>query len=205
MALFDRSTDRLAELFPELVGSSDHLFVTGVDSTNLDSVKTGVAKVIERFGRIDVLINLVGGFKPGAALHETPVEMLDFLLNLNMRTLFNACQAVIPSMLAHGSGKIIGVAARRGLKGTANNAADSAAKSAVIRMIESMADELRSSNINVNCVIPGTLDTPQNRQGQVGDPGKFVQPESIADVIVFLCSEMARDIHGVTLPVYGLT
>jgi NAD(P)-dependent dehydrogenase (short-subunit alcohol dehydrogenase family) len=107
-------------------------------------------------------------------------------------------------MLEHGSGKIINMAARPGLEGKAGMAAYSASKSAVLRFTESMAAELKSQGINVNCVIPGTIDTPQNRESTPdADFSTWVTPESLADVIQFLSSEAARDVHGAAIPVYG--
>jgi len=107
-------------------------------------------------------------------------------------------------MLRQGSGKIINIAARPGLVGAANAAAYSASKSAVIRVTESLAAELRESGINVNCIVPGTLDTPQNREAMPNaEIRRWVAPESLADVILFLASAAARDIHGASIPVYG--
>jgi NAD(P)-dependent dehydrogenase (short-subunit alcohol dehydrogenase family) len=123
---------------------------------------------------------------------------------MNGRSVFIACQKVIPDMLNQGSGKIVNLAARPGLEGQAGMAAYSASKSAVIRLTESMAAELKDQGINVNCVIPGTIDTPQNRETiPEADYSTWVTPESLADVILFLSSEAARDVHGAALPVYG--
>jgi NAD(P)-dependent dehydrogenase (short-subunit alcohol dehydrogenase family) len=96
------------------------------------------------------------------------------------------------------------VAARSGLAGAARSAAYSAAKAAVIRLTESMAAELKNDGINVNCVLPGTIDTPRNRKEQpAADPSRWVTVESLADVILFLASDASRDIHGEAIRVYG--
>ena len=137
-------------------------------------------------------------------LHEVPIDTWDFLLNLNARSVFIACKKVIPYMIRQGSGKIVNVAARPGLEGQAGMAAYSASKSAVIRLTESMSAELKDQGINVNCIIPGTIDTPQNREAiPEADYSKWVTPESLAEVILFLSSNAARDVHGAALPVYG--
>jgi NAD(P)-dependent dehydrogenase (short-subunit alcohol dehydrogenase family) len=168
------------------------------------AVEKSVSEAIQHFGRIDVLVNTVGGFRAGKMLHETPIETWDFLLNLNARSVFIACQKVIPHMLNQRSGKIVNVAARPGIEGQAGMAAYSASKSAVIRLTESMAAELKSQGVNVNCIIPGTIDTPQNREAMPdADYSTWVTPESLAEVILFLSSESARDVHGASLPVYG--
>ncbi len=204
LALVDRGEDRLRQAFPDLEGLPDYLLVNCADLMDEGAVETAVAETMQHFGRIDVLVNTVGGYRAGKMLHETPVETWDFLLNLNGRSVFIVCQKVIPLMLNRGSGKIVNVAARPGIEGQAGMAAYSASKSAVIRLTESMAAELKDHGVNVNCVIPGTIDTPQNRGTMPNaDYSTWVAPESLADVILFLSSEAARDVHGAALPVYG--
>jgi NAD(P)-dependent dehydrogenase (short-subunit alcohol dehydrogenase family) len=149
-------------------------------------------------------VNTVGGFEAGQPLHETPLETWERMLDLNARSVFVACQAAIPALLEQGAGKIVNVSARAGLAGMANSAAYSAAKSAVIRLTESMSAELKNEGINVNCVVPGRIDTPRNRQEMPqSDFTRWVKPESLAEVILFLASDAARDIHGAAIPVYG--
>ena len=204
LALVDRGEDRLKEAFPDLVDLPDYLLVNCADLMDEGAVEASVSETIQHFGRIDVLVNTVGGFRAGKLLHETPMETWDFLLNLNARSVFIASHKVIPHMLNQESGKIVNVAARPGLEGQAGMAAYSASKSAVIRLTESMAAELKAHGINVNCIIPGTIDTPQNRESMPdADYNSWVAPESLADVILFLSSEAARDVHGAALPVYG--
>ena len=204
LALVDRGEDRLRQAFPDLVGLPDYLLVNCADLMDEGAVEKSVSEAIQHFGRIDVLVNTVGGFRSGKMLHETPIETWDFLLNLNARSVFIACQKVIPHMLNQRSGKIVNVAARPGIEGQAGMAAYSASKSAVIRLTESMAAELKSHGVNVNCIIPGTIDTLQNREAMPdADYSTWVAPESLADVILFLSSAAARDVHGAALPVYG--
>jgi NAD(P)-dependent dehydrogenase (short-subunit alcohol dehydrogenase family) len=125
-------------------------------------------------------------------------------MNLNARTVFLMSRASIPHMLAGGRGAIVNVAARAALAGTANAGPYVASKMAVIRLTEAMAAELGGQGINVNCVLPGRMDTPANRAEQPdADFSQWVQPESMANVILFLASELARDINGAAVPVYG--
>jgi NAD(P)-dependent dehydrogenase (short-subunit alcohol dehydrogenase family) len=204
LALVDRGEDRLRQAFPDLVGLPDYLMVDCADLMDEAAVEKSVSEAIQHFGRIDVLVNTVGGFRAGKMLHETPIETWDFLVNLNARSVFIACKKVIPHMLNQRSGKIINVAARPGIEGQAGMAAYSASKSAVIRLTESMAAELKDHGVNVNCIIPGTIDTPPNREAMPkADYTTWVIPESLADVIQFLASAAARDIHGAAVPVYG--
>ena len=204
LVLLDRRADQLPLLFPELAGSSDHLWLGSVDATDAGSVAGAFQATIERFGRIDVLANTVGGYRAGTPVHETQLETLDFMLTLNMRSAFVLSQAVAPHMLAQGAGKIIHVAARSALKGGANAFAYSVSKSGIVRLVESMAAELGQDGINVNCVLPGTIDTPQNRQAMPkADHSRWVSPEAIADVMLFLCSDAAWAVNGAAVPVYG--
>jgi NAD(P)-dependent dehydrogenase (short-subunit alcohol dehydrogenase family) len=202
--LVDRSNERLREHYPELVDSRNHLLAGGVDLANPESLTQMVQSAGERFGRIDGLVNTVGGWRGGKPVHEADLADWDFLFEVNLRTTLLCCRAVIPQMLRQRSGKIVNVASRDGLAGGAGYSAYSASKSAVLRLTESMAAELKSSNVNVNCVLPSTIDTPQNRQAMPNsDFSKWVAPEAIADVILFLISDGARAINGAAIPVYG--
>jgi NAD(P)-dependent dehydrogenase (short-subunit alcohol dehydrogenase family) len=128
------------------------------------------------------------------------------MLDLNVDSVLTSVRAVVPILLGQGGGKIINVGAIGGLTGRAHMAAYSAAKSAVIRLTEAMALELRERNINVNCVLPSIIDTPQNRTAMPdADPKRWVAPEALADVIVFLASNRSRAVHGAAIPVVGLS
>jgi NAD(P)-dependent dehydrogenase (short-subunit alcohol dehydrogenase family) len=202
--LVDRSPDRLREPYKDIAGSRDHLFAGGIDLTNAASLAKLVEQTLARFNRVDVLVNTVGGFRGGKPVHETDLADWDFLFSVNLRTAVLCCRAVIPQMLKQQSGKIINIASRAALAGSAGYAAYSASKSALLRLTESLAEELKSSNINVNCVMPSTIDTPQNRAAMPNaDYSTWVKPEEIADVIAFLASDGARAINGAALPVYG--
>jgi len=177
--------------------------------TNLlepEQVNGAVAAAIERYGRIDVLCNLAGGFRMGEAVHETADPNWDFLFDINTRTLLHAVRAVVPHMIERGGGKIVNVGAFSAQKGLARMGAYCAAKDAVIRLTEAMAAELREKNINVNCVLPTIIDTPENRAAMPdADPSRWVAPEDLANTIAFLASDGARAIHGAALPVTGLS
>lgn len=204
LILADRAADRLPGLFPDLAASPDHMLCGVVDATDPDSVQHWVDAAIARFGRIDVLANTIGGYKAGAPTHETTLETWDFMLGLNARSAFILSRAVLPFMLAQGGGRIIHTAARAALAGTANHSAYNASKAVVIRLVESMAAETKHQGVTVNCVLPGTIDTPQNRADMPNaDWSKWVPPAAIADAFVFLASDAASHITGAALPVYG--
>jgi len=170
------------------------------------SVQAAVDQALARFKRIDVLCNIAGGFRMGAPVHETSDKDWNFLLDINARTLLNTSRAVVPAMLEAGGGKIVNIGAFAAREGAARMGAYIASKSAVIRLTESMAAELREKNINVNCVLPTIIDTPENRAAMPqADPRRWVAPQALADVILFLASDASRAVHGAALPVTGLS
>jgi NAD(P)-dependent dehydrogenase (short-subunit alcohol dehydrogenase family) len=202
--LVDRAPDRLGAAFADVASSKDHYLAGGFDLSDATSLARLVEETLARFGRIDVLVNTVGAWRGGKPVHEADPADWDFLFGVNVRTTLLCCRAVIPQMLKQQRGAIINVASRDGLNGTAGYAAYSASKSAVLRLTESLAAELKASNINVNCIMPGTIDTPQNRAAiPSGDFGKWVEPGAIADVVLFLASDASRAINGAAIPVYG--
>jgi NAD(P)-dependent dehydrogenase (short-subunit alcohol dehydrogenase family) len=142
----------------------------------------------------------------GDTVHETSDSTWDFLHAMNVGTLRNTSRAVVPQMLRQGGGKIVNVGAYSAQRGQAAMGAYIAAKSEVLRLTEAMAAELRMKNINVNCVLPTILDTPQNRADMPdADPKRWVSPQDLAKVIAFLASDAARAIHGAGVPVTGLS
>lgn len=203
LVLVDLRAEQLEEAYGETMSQERYLHVA-VDLTNANQVNGMVGKVMEYFGRIDVLANIAGGFTMGSPVHETDEKTWDFMLNLNAKTAFLTCRAVVPQMLAAGDGKIVNVGARAALQGGARMAPYIVSKSAVIRLTESLAAELRHKGVNVNCILPGTIDTPMNRESMPdADFDKWVPPEDLANVILFLASPAARGVQGAAVPVYG--
>ena len=205
VVVVDRNPEKQRAIFPEWIDSPAHWLAAPVDVTDEQAGAEAVAQAVARFGRLDVLVNTVGGYRAGKPVHKMELATWDLMMNLNARATLIMCKAALPTMVEQGGGKIINVAARAGLAGSANHAAYAASKAAIIRLTESMAMEVRAQGINVNCVLPSTIDTPENREAMPGaDPRKWVKPDSFADVILFLASTAARDIHGASIPVYGL-
>jgi NAD(P)-dependent dehydrogenase (short-subunit alcohol dehydrogenase family) len=203
LALVDLRTDGLRATFGE--ENEARLFVAA-DLLRPEEADAAAARALERFGRIDVLCNLAGGFRMGEAVHETSAATWDFLLGLNARTVLHMAHAVVPGMLAAGGGRIVNVGAFAAGRGVAQMGAYIASKSAVIRLTESMSAELRERGINVNCVLPTIIDTPENRAAMPdADPARWVAPDDLAAVIAFLASDAARAVHGAALPVTGLS
>ncbi|HTQ00026.1 MAG TPA: SDR family NAD(P)-dependent oxidoreductase [Casimicrobiaceae bacterium] len=203
LVLIDRDRAKLDALH----GAEDarRMHVTA-DLLDPAAVEAAARAAVERFGRIDVLCNIAGGFRMGSNVHETTDADWNFLFDINARTLLHAARAVVPHLLAGGGGKIVNVGAFAAQRGAAGMGVYVASKSAVIRLTESMAAELRERNINVNCVLPTVIDTPENRKAMpAADPRRWVAPEDLANVIVFLASDAARAVHGAAVPVAGLS
>jgi NAD(P)-dependent dehydrogenase (short-subunit alcohol dehydrogenase family) len=203
LALLDRSADRLEAAARALALPASALLLP-TDLTARKSVDEAVATIAERLGALDVVANIAGGFTMGPPLHETPDEDLDFMLDLNVRSLFHVCRAAVPAMLKGGGGRIVNVSARAAREGKARMGPYCASKAAVITLTETLAAEHRLDGINVNCILPGTIDTPQNRASMPdADHSRWVPPGALADVVVFLASHAARAISGAAIPVYG--
>lgn len=202
LVLVDRQLDLLAGAFGP--AGESRLFAA-IDLVDPEACEGLARAAVERFGRVDALCNIAGGFRMGEAVHETTDATWDFLMGLNARTVLNMSRAVLPRMLARGSGKVVNIGAFAAQKGGARMGAYAASKAAVIRLTESMAAEVRAGGVNVNCVLPTIIDTPENRRSMPeADPRTWVAPGDLASVIEFLCSERARAIHGAAIPVTGL-
>jgi NAD(P)-dependent dehydrogenase (short-subunit alcohol dehydrogenase family) len=203
LVLADRAIESLQGVYGK---ETSRVLLAPLDLLQQEQVDTLAAQATERFGGIDVLCNIAGGFRMGPAVHETPDQDWNFLFDLNTRSLLHAVRAVMPRMLAAGSGKVVSVAANAAAKGVAHMGAYCASKDAVIRLTEAMAAEVREKGVNVNCVLPSIIDTPDNRAAMPGaDPARWVAPELIAQTIAFLASDAARAIHGASIPVVGLS
>jgi NAD(P)-dependent dehydrogenase (short-subunit alcohol dehydrogenase family) len=204
LSLVDLYPDRLRETCGDIGESDRNLLIGSIDLTSESSVAGAVAETMQSFKRIDMLFNIAGGYRAGNPVSKTSIEEWDLMLNLNARSVFLASRAVLPQMLKRGSGHIVNIGARPGLGGVANAAAYSAAKSAVLRLTESMSAEVKHQGIHVNAVIPGRLDTPENRDAAPDvNTSDWVSLGALCDVIMFLASEGARAVHGAVVPVYG--
>lgn len=175
-----------------------------LDVTDEAAVAQVVSAIVAKYGRLDALINTVGGWAGGSKLWETGVPTLDKMLTLNLRAGFVLSRAVVPAMLKQGRGAIVNIAAKAGLEPPAGGSAYAASKAAAIAMLESLAADLKGSGVRANTVLPSIIDTEANRKSMPGaDYSKWPKPEDIAKVILFLCSDDARVIHGAAIPVYG--
>ena len=178
------------------------LEVGGVDLTDPAQAGQAVAAVIGRFGRLDALLNIAGGFVWQTTDDAEPAW--DRMFALNLKTALNASRAALPFLKQSPEGRIVNVGANGALKAAAGMGAYAASKSGVHRLTESLAEELKATQVTVNAVLPSILDTEQNRRDMPdADPAKWVQPSDLARVMLFLASPESRAITGALIPVTG--
>lgn len=157
------------------------------------------------FGSVHALVNLVGGFRGGRPVEETPEEEWDRMMELNAKTVFLACRAMIP-LLKASRGSIVNIGARAAIEPMRRFSAYTAAKSAVVALTRTLAEELKADGVRANCILPGTMDTPANRASMPdADTAKWVSPRQIADLIVYLSEERSSAVSGAVIPVFGVS
>jgi NAD(P)-dependent dehydrogenase (short-subunit alcohol dehydrogenase family) len=161
-------------------------------------------KVLSRHPRVDALVNAVGGYAGGAKLWEQETNVFEHMLALNLRSGYALSRAFLPAMLKQARGAIVNVAAKAGLQPPAGAAAYAASKAAALALMESLAAEVKGSGVRINSILPSIIDTQPNRKAMPdADFAKWPKPQDIARVILFLCSDEAKVIHGAAIPVYG--
>ena len=173
-----------------------------VDLTNADATR----ELIQSFGPFDSLVNLAGGFAMGTESWDSSDEQWDLMFSLNVSTMRNAIKAAVPVLLEQQDGCIVNVGAFGAGKGQGLMGAYCASKSVVMRLTETLAQELKAKGINVNAVLPTVIDTVANRSAMPeNNPADWVSPDDLAAVICFLISPAAKAVHGALLPVRGLS
>jgi len=173
-----------------------------VDVTNEAAVHDLVARVVAKHGRLDAMTNAVGGYAAGRTLWETDASVFQQMLSLNLLSGHALCRAVVPAMLKQGRGAIINVASRAAIDHAAGAAAYDASKAAAVAMIDSLAADLKDTRVRANSILPSIIDTEANRRAMPNaDYSKWPKPQDIAYVILFLCSDDAKLIHGAAIPV----
>ncbi len=205
LVLVGRDAAKLQVLIDALNVPADRVLGVPTDVTDEDQIARVVESAMARFGQIDSLFNIVGGWAGGTTVADTDVATWDHMLRLNLRSVFIVSRAVLPHMAARGYGKIVNVSSKTATQSGKNRAAYAVAKAGVLKLTEAMAAEFKDSGINVNAVLPSTIDTEANRRAMPNaDFSKWVMPEEIADVMLWLASDEASTIHGAAVPVYGL-
>lgn len=195
---------RAEELAARVSATGGQLSFAPVDVSDEASVEALVAEVVARHGRLDALVNLVGGFAAGQPVTELDLSVWRRMLDLNVLTAFLMSKHAARVMERQGSGRILNISSRAALSGRKNAAAYAVAKAAIITLTEAQAEELRDRGITVNCVLPSIIDTPANRaEMPKADTARWPKPEEIARVLVFLATDDAQLISGAAIPVYG--
>jgi NAD(P)-dependent dehydrogenase (short-subunit alcohol dehydrogenase family) len=171
---------------------------------SLDAAKKATNAVIARFGKIDVLAHLVGGFAGGQTIADTDDATFQRMFDMNLNSAFHILRAVIPHMRKAGAGRIIAIGSRAAEAPGATVGAYSASKAALVSLIRTVALENKENGITANVILPGTMDTPANRKAMPSaDTSTWVQPASIASLIVLLAGDAGKDVTGASIPVYG--
>ncbi len=177
---------------------------SSVDVTDERAASEFVGGVLTRHGRVDALVNTVGGYAGGVKLWDLETKVFDAMLALNLRSGYALSRAVVPTMLTQKHGAIVNVAAKAAFDHGAGASAYAASKAAAVAMMDSLAADLKGTGVRVNSILPSIIDTAANRQAMPNaDFAAWPKPEEIAQVILFLCSDSASVVHGAAVPVYG--
>jgi NAD(P)-dependent dehydrogenase (short-subunit alcohol dehydrogenase family) len=193
--LFNQRTSR----FP-----SSNIFLSKVDLGNEQQVAGFVDETVRKMSRIDILVNLVGGFWGGKTIAETTMAEWQAMFDLNLKPTFLCCRAIVPVMQKNKYGRIVSVSSRSGLLGAGEYAAYAIAKGTIRTFTASLAEEVLNDNVLVNAIAPSTIDTAANRRDMPNAKHEnWVKPEDIAKTIAYLCSEQNQVTSGTVVPVYG--
>ncbi len=199
-----RKEDEFSELQKAAGNSASSLEGHRVDVTDESAVTQLVTQIVERYGKLDALVNTVGAYAGGIKLWELETKTFDQMLALNLRSGYALSRAAVVPMLKQKHGAIVNVAAKAALDHGAGAAAYAASKAAAVAMIDSLAADVKGTGIRINSVLPSIIDTEINRKAMPGaDFSTWPKPEDIARVILFLASDEAKVVHGAAIPVYG--
>lgn len=175
------------------------------DVSNGNGAKGLVNQVLARFGKLDVLAHTVGGFAGGQPITATDDATFQRMMDVNLNSVFQILRATIPPLRQRGEGRIIAIGSRAALEPGANIGAYSASKAAMVSLIRTVALENKDAGVTANVILPGTMDTPANRQAMPkADFSKWVRPETVADLMVWLARDAGKDVNGAAIPVYGM-
>ncbi len=197
-----------------VVGVSRKIQQSEFDSTSFTALpaeistaagaKSMVDSLVARLGRLDVVVHTVGGFAGGQSIAETDDATFQRMLDSNLNSTFYVLRAVLPTMRKTGNGRIVAIGSRAALEPGPRVGAYSASKAAMVSLIKTVALENKDVGLTANVILPATIDTPANRTAMPNaDYSKWVQPASIAALIVWLVSDNGRDVNGAAIPVYG--
>lgn len=206
VAVTYRNPEELEGLRKAAAERATRLSGHAVDVTDEAAVRRLLDELVTRHGRLDVLVNAVGGYAGGTKLWDTDPKVFEQMMLLNLRSGLALCRAAAPVMVMKGRGAIVNVASRSAITHGPGEAAYAASKAAAVAMIGSLAADLRGTGVRANSVLPSIIDTEANRRAMPkADFAKWPKPEEIARVVLFLCSDEAKLVQGAAIPVYGDT
>jgi NAD(P)-dependent dehydrogenase (short-subunit alcohol dehydrogenase family) len=198
---------KVAGLAPQIQQSDcDHpsFIALAAQISNAESAKAVVDAAVARWGKLDILAHLVGGFSGGKRVDETDDATWQRMFDLNLTSAFHALRAVIPHMRRAKAGRIIAIGSRAAVDPGPTLAAYNASKAALVSLIRTVALENKDAGVTANVLLPGTMDTPANRASDPqADFSKWVQPATVANLIVWLVGDQGKDVTGAVIPVYG--
>src|SRR5579863_5222482 len=202
-------TYQVADEFAAVVAAAQRIGAAppagaSVDVTDAQVVEKFIADIVAKHGRLDILVNTVGGYTGGTNLWEVDPRTYDKMLQLNLKAGFVLAKAVVPQMIKQNRGWIVNITSKAAVDHAAGGSLYAASKAAALAMMDSLAADVKPFNINVNSILPSIIDTAANRAAMPkADFSKWPKPEEIARVILFLCSDEAKLIQGASVPVYG--
>lgn len=199
-----RRPEEFALLERDAEEKSGTLFGFAVDVTDFAATQSLIADIVSRFSSLDALVNCIGGYAGGVKAWQQDDDTWNRMLTLNLRAGNSLIHAVVPAMLAQHAGAIVQVNAKAAVDHGAGAAAYAASKAASLAMTDSLAADLKGTGVRVNSILPSIIDTPANRASMPdANFDTWPKPEDLASVILFLCSDASRVIHGAAIPVYG--
>jgi len=201
------SSYRDEEEAEKLKSANNKVELVNLDITKEEQILKMIPILIAKFGKIDILVNVVGGYLGGKNITELGENDWDTMMNLNLKSAFLISKHVIPNMKSsRNGGKLVHISSRTGIKSDGYDSAYAASKAGLIRLVESMSQEFKGYHINVNCILPSTIDTEANRRAMPkADFSKWLLTEDLASVVLFLCSSNSKVINGAAIPTYGLS
>jgi NAD(P)-dependent dehydrogenase (short-subunit alcohol dehydrogenase family) len=193
-----------ADALKDAVGPTALLELLPLDATDEAACRALVDGITARHGQLDILVNTIGGFAGGKTLWETEPKTYQLMMTLNVHAGYNMARTVAPAMLKQKSGSIVNIASKAAFDHAAGASAYAASKAAALALFDSLAADVKDSGVRVNSILPSIIDTEPNRKAMPNaDFSKWPKPEEIAQVILFLCSDEAKVVHGAAIPVYG--
>ena len=207
-------TQALLEAGAAVVGVSRHIqqsdfkqvgfTALAAEISTAEGAKNAVEAIVTRFGKIDVVVHTVGGFAGGPSIADTDDATFQRMLDMNLNSAFYVLRAAIPQLRKSGRGRLIAIGSRAALEPGPGVGAYSASKAALVSLVRTAALENKDSGMTANTILPGTIDTTANRKSMPGaDFSKWVRPEAIASLIVWLSGEGGKEISGAAIPIYG--